>query len=111
MRKSVALILLLLAACSEPPPVPPPDLIPRDRFVQVMADVQVIEARINHEMVVDQRTDGPAQRYYDDLYAEHGISKEQYARTYQWYTEHPLQMKALYEDVLTELGKRKEKGE
>src|SRR5262245_14759061 len=110
MKKLLPLALLLLAACSDPAPVPPPDLIPRDRFVLVMADVQVIEARINHEMTVDQRTDSPAQRYYDDLYADHKISKEQYAHTYRWYTEHPAQMKSLYEEVLTELGKRKEKG-
>ncbi|MEO8069344.1 MAG: DUF4296 domain-containing protein [Flavobacteriales bacterium] len=105
------LAMLLLASCAEQEPQPPSDLIGRDAFVQVLADVQLIEARINHEMVVDQRTDSPAQRYYEELYTERKITKDQYGRTYQWYAEHPERMKAVYEDVLTELGRRKEKGE
>lgn len=109
MKRSL-LFAFVLAACSAQAPTPPADLIPRDAFVQVLADVQMIEARINHEMVVDQRTDSPAQRYYDELYTERKITKDLYARTYQWYVEHPEQLKAVYEDVLVELGKRKEKG-
>lgn len=101
----------LLASCAEQEPQAPSDLIARDVFVQVMADVQLIESRINHEMVVDQRIDSPARRYYDDLYTERKITKVQYERTYKWYTEHPEQMKAVYEDVLAELARRKEKGE
>ncbi|MFZ1688555.1 MAG: DUF4296 domain-containing protein [Flavobacteriales bacterium] len=109
--KRALLFALVLTACSGQEPAPPADLIQRDAFVQVLADVQMIEARINHEMVVDQRTDSPAQRYYEELYAERKITKDLYARTYQWYVEHPEQMKAVYEDVLVELGRRKEKGE
>lgn len=107
----VILGLIGLSGCTGPQQQPPADLIPRDSFVQVLADVHVIEARISHEMVVDQRTDSPAQRYYDEMYAERGITKEQYAKTYTWYTEHPEVMKALYDEVLQELGKRKERGQ
>lgn len=106
----VILVLVGFLGCSGPDQKPPADLIPRDRFVQVLADVHVIEARISHEMVVDQRTDSPAQRYYEEMYTERGITKEQYVRTYRWYTEHPDVMKALYDEVLQELGGRKEKG-
>lgn len=106
-----ASVLVSLCACVGADHQPPNDLVPRERFVQVLADVHVIEARISHEMVVDQRTDSPAQRYYDEMYAERGITKEQYADTYTWYTEHPEVMKALYDEVLQELGERKEKGQ
>lgn len=102
------LVIFLLASCAQQEPEPPADLIGRDAFVQVLADVQLIEARINHEMVVDQRIDSPAQRYYDELYTDRKITKDHYARTYQWYAEHPERMKAVYEDVLVELGRRKE---
>lgn len=106
----VILVLVSLIGCAGPEEQPPSDLIPRDRFVQVLADVHVIEARISHEMVVDQRTDSPAQRYYDEMYAERAITKEEYEKTYTWYTEHPEMMKALYDEVLQELGRRKERG-
>ena len=105
MKRSL-LFALVLAACTAQEPTPPADLISRGTFVQVLADVQMIEARINHRIRVDQRTDSTAQRYYDGLYAERKITKDQYARTYQWYTEHPEQMKSVYEEVLVELGKR-----
>lgn len=108
---AIVLLLCCSVGCNAPGHEPPGDLIPRDSFVQVLADVHVIEARISHEMVVDQRTDSPAQRYYDEMYAERSITKEQYRRTYTWYTEHPELMKALYDDVLQELGRRKERGQ
>lgn len=106
MKRPVLLALVLLG-CTAQEPAPPADLIARGAFVQVLADVQMIEARINHA-VVDQRTDSTGQNYYDGMYAERKITKDEYARTYQWYAEHPEQMKAVYEEVLVELGKRKE---
>lgn len=106
----VITVLICLFGCAGPEQQPPFDLIARDRFVQVLADVHVIEARISHEMVVDQRADSPAQRYYDEMYAERGITQEQYTKTYTWYTAHPEAMKALYDEVLQELGRRKELG-
>ncbi len=109
--KQFLAIALLCVSCGAEVSAPPADLIEREQFVQVLADVQLIEARVKHEVMVEQRSDSPAQGYYEKMYAERRITADQYKRTYQWYVEHPEDLKDLYEAAVVELGRRKEKGE
>ena len=104
-------IALLCGACSTEVSAPPTDLIEREQFVHVLADVQLIEARVKHEVRVEQRTESPAKGYYEEMYTERKITAERYKVTYQWYVEHPEELKDVYEAAVVELGRRKEKGE
>ncbi|HPJ53514.1 MAG: DUF4296 domain-containing protein [Flavobacteriales bacterium] len=87
---------------------PPPDILPRDRFTEVLLQAQLIEARMNHELVIEQRTDSPIEAYYEAMFKEQDVTREQFERTFRWYSERPERLKAVYEDVLTELSRRKE---
>lgn len=95
--------LFLLAACSPSTDIPP-DLLERDRFTDVLLEAQMIEARLNHEMVIDKRADSPVQAYYDSLFTREGIDQEQFTRTYRYYAGRPEELKAIYEEVLTRLA-------
>jgi Domain of unknown function (DUF4296) len=110
MKQFIA-IVVFCSACGADVSAPPADLIEREQFVQVMADAQLIEARVKHEVMVEQRTDSPAQGYYEEMYTERKITAEQYEHTYQWYVEHPEDLKDVYDAVVVELGRRKEKSE
>ncbi|MBL8009067.1 MAG: hypothetical protein JNJ64_00560, partial [Flavobacteriales bacterium] len=48
------LLLLSLSACTSGEA--PADILPRDRFVQVLAEAQLIEARVNREGTVEHRS-------------------------------------------------------
>ena len=63
---------------------------------------------MNHELVIEQRTDSPTGAYYEAMFKEQDVTREQFERTFRWYSEHPERLKAVYEDVLTELSRRKE---
>ncbi|MBL7963049.1 MAG: DUF4296 domain-containing protein [Flavobacteriales bacterium] len=106
MIRSAAFLLLALIACATPEA--PADLLPRDRFKHLLLEAQLIEARVNHERIVEQRMDSPVEAYYDTLFSREGVTREQFDRTYTYYTQHPGELKAVLEEVLNELGQRKD---
>lgn len=103
--RSRAFLFIALSACTAEEPVPA-DILPRDRFRDALLKAQLVEARLNHEMMVDKRMDMPAAQYYDTLFVKEGITRDEFLRTFNWYTEHPKEMKAVYEEVLSALQQR-----
>lgn len=98
---------LCLVACSSVEERPT-DLLPRDKFTEVLLEGQLIEARVNHEQVIDKITEVPVLRYYAEMFQEQGVTEEQFKTTYQWYVDHPAELKDIYNDVLAGLQKRVE---
>jgi hypothetical protein len=46
--------------------------------------------------------------YYAELFTEEQITEEQFKRTFQYYAEHPEELKAIYAEILVELDSLKE---
>jgi len=98
--------MVLLVACESPLPQPPQDALPRDKFKRVLMESQLIEARLNHEMIIDKRADSPVRTYYAEMFKQQGITEEAFKKTFQWYAEHPEQLKPVYEEILVDLQHR-----
>lgn len=96
-----------LAACSSTQERPS-DLLPREKFTEMLIESQLIEARVNQETANDQRADAPAHQYYKDMFAAQGVTEEAFKRTFNWYVDHPAELKDIYNDVLTGLQERVE---
>ncbi len=105
MRRRIIAWSLCLAACSTVEERPA-DLLPQDKFTQVLLEGQLIEARVNHEQVIDKFTKVPVLQYYTEMFKEQGVTEEQFKTTYQWYVDHPAELKDIYNEVLTGLQKR-----
>jgi hypothetical protein len=103
----VFILLLVLAACDRPS-VLPPDVLDRAKFTAVLTDMQLIEARMNHELVVQPRDRVPMAEYYEEAFRSNGVTKEQFAASFDHYAKDPAVLKAIYEEVITELGRRKD---
>ena len=101
-------LVFVLAACSTAE-APPPDVLERAKFKQVLLGAQLVEARVNQEMVVEHRTDNPVEAYYTELFKKEGVTREQFEHTYRFYTEHPAELKAIYEELIVELDSLKER--
>ncbi len=100
------LLFLLLISCSQQIPQPPSDALPRDKFKRVLMESQLIEARLNHEMIIDKRLDTPVKTYYAEMFKQQGVSEEMFKKTFEWYAEHPEQLKPMYEEILVDLQHR-----
>src|SRR6188768_4400439 len=105
MRVSAILLVLLMAACSSSEERPA-DLLPREKFTEVLMEAQLIEARVNQESVMDKQADVPAKTYYAEMFKVQGVTEEEFKRTFDWYVAHPAELKDIYNEVLTGLQKR-----
>ncbi|MCB0768838.1 MAG: DUF4296 domain-containing protein [Flavobacteriales bacterium] len=105
--RSLLPLLFLLSACTRTEQVPD-GLLDRDRFKETLLQAQLVEARMNQELVVDRAPMIPADRYYAELFAQQGTTKEQFERTFEYYTERPDELRGIYEEIFTELSRRKD---
>lgn len=106
--KRLLTIALFAMACSPREEVPPPDVLPRDRFRDVLLEAQLIEARMNHELLVAHVTTISSEQYYEELFKEQGTTKEEFQRSFAYWSGRSGDMKAIYEEILAELGRRKD---
>lgn len=106
--KRLFFIGLLLVACSSGTEAPPADVLPRDRFKDALLEAQLIEARMNHELVVSHHSAIPADQYYAEMFKAQGTTKDQFQRSFTYYSGRPEEMKGIYEDILNELSRRKD---
>lgn len=107
-RAWIASLFLLLACGGEE--ARPEGLLDRSKFKHVLMESQLIEARVNHEMVKEKRVDSPVQQYYDSLFAAEGVTEAEFKATFDFYTEHPEELKAIYEEIIVDLGRKKDGG-
>lgn len=95
MNKSLLLLLLVLmgslAACSTKPP---PDLIPKEKFAQIMADLE-----LNRAYYQASKDTASADSVRRKLLSHYGITTAQYLKTREYYQktgqEHEIIKKAL----------------
>lgn len=108
MRRWSIIPLLAFWACNEPAERLPTDVLPRDRFQQVMLEAELIEARMNHELIVAHHSAIPSERYYSEMFSAQNTTKEEFQRSFDYWTSRPEEMKAIYESILIELSRRKD---
>jgi len=105
MRAFVFLTVLLMAACSLPEERPA-DLLAREKFTEVLLEAQLIEARVNQEAMIDKKADIPDKSYYAEMFEAQGVAEEAFKTTFEWYVDHPAELKDIYNEVLAGLQKR-----
>jgi len=108
MRVQVLFAVGLLFACSSERGAPPEGILDRDRFKQALLEAQLVEARMNHELVVSRQTGIPAEDYYAEMFRQLGITRQEFGKSFTYYSGRPEEMKLIYEEILTELGRRKD---
>ena len=101
-------VLLFCAACGSSAAPVEEGLLDRKHFIGILVEAQVIESRVNHELMVEHVTQVPVDRYYDELFRENGITREQFERTFDHYAGRPEELRRIYEEVIAELARRKD---
>ncbi len=107
MRAVYALVFVLAVACT-PQDDDPDDILDREQFKELLLQAQLIEARVNHELIVEHISQVPTQQYYNELFDREGVSEEQFTATFKYYTARPEELKVIYEEIITELTFRKD---
>ncbi len=102
-------LALLVTACGTNGR-PPEGVMDRDRFTQALVGATLIEARLQQEMARAPADSPPMRAYYDELFAGLGADSALFRKSFDHYTEHPLEMKAIYEEVVERLRVMRDEG-
>ena len=88
----------------------PERLLTEEEMVDVMTDVQIIEAQINYQKMLDKEEGEPfmdykvmAQSYYDQFFEHHGITDTIFSQNIRYYTERPEVLERIMDSVVQRL--------
>ena len=102
---SLLLLASMLFSCSPSleRPEEVPNVISQDSMVMILTDVLLIEgAKVGNNMMGD--TLEPP-HYYRHVYDKFGVSRQSFETSFQYYSERPGQMNAIYEKAIENLSK------
>lgn len=108
----IALLLLLSACGSKSNEFVPEPLLTEQEMIDILTDVQIIEADINYQKAME-REEGQAPKdysgltrsYYDQLFEHHGITDSIFTQNVRYYTTRPAVLERIMDSVTQRLTK------
>ena len=113
----ISLLFVLVAACGRKDKgFMPERLLNEQEMIDLMTDVQIIEADINYQKTQERehKDSIPAKPvdyvklsrlYYDQLFEHHGITDSIFAQNIRYYTERPALLETIMDSVTQRLTK------
>ena len=90
----------------------PDRLLSEQEMIDIMTDVQIIEADINYQKTMEREQgetpkdySGLTRSYYDQLFEHHGITDTIFSQNMRYYTEHPETLEKIMDSVMQRLMK------
>lgn len=103
MRRLLYISVLLISCGTPEEQAPPDDLISREKMAEVIVDMNLVEAQIAEVQLIQQVIKDSVHTYYGQLFAKHGITREQLNESVDYYTTKGEVMDSIYSDALSKL--------
>ena len=114
MRFFVGILLVAtLIGCSSDPrdnvnatPSESSDVLQREKFIEVMCDIQLIEAASKNKVF---RNDDEALKLgaaYKETFEKHGVTQTEFEESHKWWWSHPQAMKSVLLEVTERLTQK-----
>ena len=102
----ILLLLLFLVACGQKSEIVKPSrLLTEQEMMDIMTDVQILEADINHRKSDGKIVDGMAESYYSQLFEHYGITDSIFNENMRYYTHQPATLERIMDSVTQRLTK------
>ena len=115
----ITFLLLLLSSCgNRSNTFKPARLLTEQEMIDVMTDVQIIEADLNNQKAKERERDPNdttkivpkdyvkmSRDYYDQLFEHYGITDSIFAQNLRYYTERPAVLEVIMDSVMQRLIK------
>lgn len=98
---------LLLWGCSSAPENfadRPVDLIPQETMVQVVTDINLLEAHISEVRLIGMLNRDSSEKYYNQLFQKHGIERKQLESSLDYYATQIGELDTIYAQSLRKLA-------
>ncbi len=103
-RLVLVLFILVLGSCSKERSVPE-GILPKDRLVEVIVDLQRAEALVNSKQDTNRAIrDLRAKTYSEQVFEKYGISKEVYIESIEFYSLETKELEELIKSVAIKLN-------
>jgi hypothetical protein len=100
------MLILVFFACSNPQaPEGETDILDKDKMAEMLTDLQLVESVIRIS-AAEQETNVDSIDYNTAVFERHNISREQFERSMEYYTQHPDQLEEIYDQVIVKLSEK-----
>ena len=100
---ALSFFLVLSFGCNDEKVIIPGNIIPRDKMLLVMTDVHLVESLIIQGHTLSDKS---PEAYYEGIYKNHNITKEQFEESYSFYVDHPELFDEIYSEILIKLSEQ-----
>ena len=106
----LAALLLALPACQRPeePPLPA-DLLPKEQMIRVLADIHILEARVENSGLSVDSARALFLSQQKALLWRHEVSDSAFQRSYRYYGVHGKDLDEIYGAVIDTLSQREKR--
>lgn len=103
----VLFVLLYVISCGKKKKefVVPDGIIKKEEMVKILADIHITEATINLRNVSATNTVSLNASLYKNVFVKHSIAKEEFEKSYTYYSGNTELFNDVYDNVITELTK------
>ncbi len=95
----------ILIACEGKPSTVPHDLIPQEKFVDVLLDVRLLEGAYSTKVSKPDTIKMKMEAYYQSLFDKHGISKLQFTTSEEYYMKNGSVLLSIEDSVMEKLNR------
>lgn len=109
MKQIIVLFLMVLMSCKTEITELPEGVLPPEKMKIILADIHLADALAETKAEAGLSEKMLNEKYYQQIFAELGVSKATFYTSYKFYETHPEWMNKLYDEVLTEMSQKEEK--
>ena len=109
MKRIIPILFILLAGCKQKMAEVPKGYIGMDSMKVLLADMHIIDAVAESKAQMGMSEKMLAEEYYEQMFKNHGITRQKFVESYAFYEAHPELLNMMYEDILADISKREEK--
>ncbi len=84
----------------------PADIIPEDKMVEIIVDVSIAESAINIQQRRGIAANKNVKKYFDEVFKKHNVKKEDFQKSFKYYSRDPKEMKKIYTEVIEDLSRK-----
>jgi len=105
MKKIFYLLLVVfVAACAnEYMPQEPENLIPEDKFIEMIVDIHIADAVLSNEQMHDVNLADTTKSYYNFVFNKHQVSRYDFNENMKYYTAQTARFEKMYASVIDKL--------
>jgi len=99
-------LLFLIASCKNKEVVIPDTILPQEKMIEVMVDLQLVNALSQKRFTKDPKSPGTTLADYSQVFDKHEMTRESFQESLNFYKEHPPLLIEIYDQMLNEFSKR-----